>query len=86
MWYYSLPQSGQAIYSLPPLHSLNGSAVILAAAELLAYNKKERSCEIIENLDPMCRQHTLDMTLWLAVSNVISANQIGTQFVSTNQI
>ena len=33
----------------------------------LLITKKERSCEIIENLDPMCRQYTLDTTLWSAV-------------------
>ena len=35
-----------------PLLSLNGSTIITAAAELLAYNKKERSYEIIENPTP----------------------------------
>ena len=59
---HSLSQSGQAIYSLPKsakrsipcaaLLSLNGSTVIIAAAELLLITKKEGSYEIIENPTP----------------------------------
>ena len=33
---------------------------------LLIY-EKEKSCEIIENLHPMCKQYTLELTLWSAV-------------------
>ena len=46
------PKAAKRSIPCPALHLLNGSTVIIAAAELLLITKKEGSYEIIENPTP----------------------------------